>query len=119
MNNPHELEIEAAATAILESAYARIVSVEPQLRRFAQAMADLGAPVPDGWARQDSPEAVTFGALTPAQFDRLLCLLEDLAAGRAVNVTVLRGGPSLLQTGAPAGPSASPITSIAHMVVPQ
>lgn len=115
--NDNELENEA--DAILESAYVRIVSVEPQLRRFAQALADLGAPVPDDWATQDGPDAVTFGALAPAQFDRLLCLLEDLAAGRALEVTVVRGGPSLLQTDAPVWPSAPPTSSIVHMVVPQ
>ncbi len=103
---------------VLAAAHTRMMRVEPQLRRFARAMADLGAPVPAEWAHHDGDQ-VTFGDLTAKQFDRLICLVEDLAARRTVTVTVMRGGPSLFDPGAPAGPVPAPVASTVHMVVPQ
>ena len=115
-----DLRLENEMTQVLKNAYLRIMRIEPQLRRFARAMADLGAPVPSDWATQaDGTEAVEFGTLTPKQFDRLLCLMEDLAAGRSVTVTVTRGGPSLFHPGAASGPVAPPTPSSVHMVMPR
>ena len=113
------LELASEMNEVLEAAYLRMMSIEPQLRRFARAMADLGAPVPKEWAKHDDPDMVTFGDLTRKQFDRLICLMEDLAARRSITVTVMRGGPSLFDAGAPAGPVSSPTPSSVHMVVPQ
>ena len=62
--------------------------------------------MPADWATQDDLETVHFGDLTARQFDRLVCLLEDLAAGRPV--TVVRGGPTLFSAGTPAGPVSPP-----------
>lgn len=104
---------------VLDAEYLRITRIEPQLRRFARAMADLGAPVPRDWATEGDPEVVKFGSLSPKVFDRLLCLMEDLAANRPITVTVMRGGPTLFDPGAPAGPVAPSFVSSVHMVVPQ
>lgn len=103
---------------LLEAAHLRMMRIEPQLRRFSRALADLGMPVPADWASQDDPDVVQFQSLTPKQFDRLLCLLEDLAAGRTVQVTIVRGGPTLFDPGAPTGPVPAPTSSSVHMVVP-
>lgn len=111
-------EVEHETNEILEAAHMRITRIEPQLRRFARVMEDLGAPVPEDWATQDQAEAVTFGDLTPKAFDRLLCLVEDLAVGRNVTVTVMRGGPSLFDPGPPPGPFAPVVPSSVHIVVP-
>lgn len=104
--------------AVLAAAHERMMRIEPQLRRFARAMADLGAPVPADWATQPASDTVEFGSLTPKQFDRLLCLMEDLAAHRPIHVTVMHGGPTLFDPGAPTGPVAGPAPSSVHLVVP-
>ncbi len=117
MNADHDLM--NVTNEVLETEYLRIMRMEPQLRRFARAMADLGAPVPKDWATQDEPDAVSFGSLDPKAFDRLLCLMEDLAANRPITVTIMRGGPTLFDPGAPAGPVASSVGSSVHMVVPR
>jgi hypothetical protein len=57
--------------------------------------------------------------LDATQFDRLLCLLEDLADGRPVNIVITRGGPTLFDPGAPSGPVRPSVPSSVHMVVPQ
>jgi len=111
-------ELEHETNEVLEAAYRRITCIEPQLLRFARAMKDLGAPVPDNWASQDGSDAVKFGDMTPKAFDRLLCLMEDLASGRNVTVTVMRGGPSLFDPGPPPGPFAPAAPSSVHIVVP-
>lgn len=92
--------------------------VAPQLRRLQRALVDLGAPVPDGWARSADDGRFVFGSLSPRQFDRLVCLLEDLAEHRPVEVTIM-GGPRLFDPSAPAGPVPAPRVSSVHMVVPQ
>jgi len=92
--------------------------VTPQLRRMRRALTDLGAPVPDQWVAEVDGD-FRFTTLTSTQFDRLLCLLEDLADGRPVQVTVMGGGDRLFDPGAPAGPVATPRASSVHMVVPQ
>ena len=112
------LEVEHETNEILEAVYMRITRIEPQLRRFARAMTDLGAPIPENWATQDQADAVAFGDLTPKAFDRLLCLMEDLASGRSITVTVMRGGPSLFDPGPPPGPVAPVVPSSVHIVVP-
>ena len=104
---------------VLEAAYQRMMSIEPQLRRFARAMADLGAPVPNDWAARDNPDVVTFGDLSPKAFDRLVCLVEDLAANRPTTVTLMRGGSTLFDVGPTTGPVAPSVVSSVHMVVPQ
>ena len=111
-------ELISDANEVLEAEYRRMMCIEPQLRRFARAMADLGAPVPENWATQLESEVVTFRDLSAKTFDRLLCLMEDLAANRPVTVTVMRGGPTLFDPGAPAGPVAPSVVSSVHMVVP-
>ena len=108
----HELD------EVLSATYERVMRIEPQLRRFARAMADIGAPVPTEWATQDG-DTVDFKALAPKQFDRLICLMEDIAANRPIRVTVMRGGPTLFDPGVPQGPVASPVTSSVHMQVPR
>jgi hypothetical protein len=115
----HQPELIQEMDALLEAAHLREMRIEPQLRRFARALADLGAPVPKEWATQDDPDVVALKPLTPKQFDRLICLFEDLAAGRPVHITVMRGGPTLFDPGAPSGPSPSPVSSSVHMVVPR
>ena len=111
-------ELTAEMDAVMAAAYERMMRIEPQLRRFARALGDLGLPVPADWATQDDLETVRFGDLTARQFDRLLCMLEDLAAGRAI--TVVRGGPTLFSAGTPAGPVAPPpAPSSVHIVVPR
>lgn len=92
--------------------------VAPQLRRMRRALTDLGAPVPDQWVAEDDG-TFRFTALTAQQFDRLVCLFEDLAEGRPVHVTVMSGGDRLFDPGAPSGPVAEPRVSSVHMVVPQ
>lgn len=104
---------------LLEQVYERVTRIEPQLRRFARVLNDLGMPVPAQWASQDDLDNVAFSNLTTRQFDRLVCLLEDLAANRPVTVTVVRGGPTLFDPGPPTGPVAVPVTSSVHMVVPK
>ena len=112
-------ELTQAMSEVLEAAHARVMCIEPQLRRFARALADLGAPVPAEWATQDDADLVQFGSLKPKQFDRLICLIEDLAANRPIHVTITRGGPTLFDPGAPAGPIARPVPSTVHLVVPR
>jgi len=48
-----------------------------------------------------------------------VCLLEDIAADRPVQVTLLRGGPSLFDVGPPQGPTPAHVPSTVHMVVPK
>lgn len=117
MDDQHELV--SAMREVLDAEYQRAMCIEPQLRRFARAMADIGAPVPKDWATQDDTDMVSFGSLTPKQFDRLICLMEDIAAHRPITVTVMRSGPTLFDPGVPAGPVAPPVVSSVHMAVPQ
>jgi hypothetical protein len=108
----HELD------EVLSATYERMMRIEPQLRRFARAMADIGAPVPADWATQEG-DTVDFGSLTPKQFDRLICLMEDIAAHRPIRVTIMRSGPTLFDPGVPQGPVAPQAPSTVHMQVPR
>lgn len=107
------------ADDVLRAEYDRMMRIEPQLRRFARALAHLGAPVPARWATQQNDDTVEFTPLTPKAFDRLICLLEDLAANRPIRVTVSRGGPTLFHPGPPPSPTAPPARRGIHMVVPR
>ncbi|MEN9506566.1 MAG: hypothetical protein RI958_2492 [Actinomycetota bacterium] len=111
--------IDDETAQMLEHVYVRATRIEPQLRRFSRVLADLGLPVPADWASQDDLSTVSFADLTVTQFDRLLCLFEDLAANRPISVTVVRGGPTLFDPGPPSGPVSPPSTSSVHMVVPR
>lgn len=112
-------ELTQETSEVLQAAHERMMRIEPQLRRFARALADLGAPVPGDWATQDDQQSVQFRSLTPKQFDRLICLVEDLAANCPIHVTITRGGPTLFDPGAPAGPLPRPARSSVHLVVPR
>lgn len=102
---------------LLEAEYMRVVRIEPLLRRFSRALRDIGAPVQGDWASSEDGETFDFAALTERQFDRLVCLVEDLAANRPITVTIARGGPTLFDPGAPVGPSTTPSQSSVHIVV--
>ena len=104
---------------MLSAEYDRMVRIEPQLRRFARALADLGAPVPAHWATQADDSRVEFAPLTPKAFDRLICLLEDIAARRPITITVQRGGATLFHAGPPPGPTTPIARPGIHMEVPR
>lgn len=104
--------------AAIESSYHRTMRWEPRLRRAARALADLGAPVSADWIMLDDAGVAHFAPLDATVFDRLVCLLEDIAAQRPVEVTVLRGGPTLFGAGAPPAPAPVPAPSSVHLVVP-
>lgn len=112
-------EILDHAEDVLENEYVRITRLEPRMRRFQRVMKDLLATVPADWASIADDESVDFGSLTAAQFDRLLCLLEDIAMNRPIQITIVRGGPNLFDPGAPLGPTSGPQTSSVHMTVPR
>ena len=109
----HQLDTDLAAH------YKWATTIEPRLRRFARVIRDLGVDVPADWVDHSTPDVVRLGELSAAQFDRLLCLFEDLAEGRPVNVVITRGGPTLFDPIAPQGPVQPAVPSSAHMVVPQ
>lgn len=108
---------------VLAAAYRHERIVAPQMRRFARAMADLGLPVPADWATvggdpADPGTRVSFGELSLRTFDRLVCLLEDIADGRPVEVTVMEGGPTLFGPANPPLPLPAPTTPDIHLRVP-
>jgi hypothetical protein len=112
-------DLEAMTNEVLEAALHRINVIEPQLRRFAASLGDLGLPVPRNWAEVLPDGSVTFSSLSLTHFDRLIRMLEDLALSRPITVTVVQGGANLFDAGAPQGPVATPTRSSVHMVVPQ
>ncbi len=90
----------------------------PRLRRALRALSDLSAPVPEDWITVDDDGNATFATLPAQAFDRLVCLLEDLAEHRPVEVTVVRTGPTLFGPIAPRGPTNSvPAPSSVHPVI--
>lgn len=105
--------------ADLAAHYEWATTIEPRLRRFSRVARDLGIDLPADWVDHSDPQVVRLAPLSATQFDRLLCLLEDLHEGRPVNVIITRGGPTLFDPGAPAGPVVPAVPSSAHMVVPQ
>lgn len=117
MNDEHDL-IETAE-AVIQEAYVTATVIEPQLRRLRRALTDVGMPVPVEWATPNAEGGFDFGSLTATQLDRLICLLEDIAENRPIEITVMRGGPTLFDPGAPAGPVVAPSTSSVHVVVPR
>lgn len=90
---------------------------QPRLRRAVTALERLGLPVPAHWITLDDAGTATFAPLPARVFDRLLCLLEDLADDRPINVTVVRSGPTLFDPGAPEGPVATSTPSTVHPVI--
>lgn len=108
-----------AVAEILAGESLRANRFEPWMRRLRRAIRDLGLPVPAEWANVGDDGGVTFGALDARRADQLLCLLEDIAAGRPVRVIAGGGGPALFDVGPPAGPVAPVPASSVHMVVPQ
>lgn len=102
----------------LERAYLHDTRWNPRLRRAVRALADLEVGVPGNWISLDDQGNASFASLPAAVFDRLVCLLEDLAEQRPVAVTVVRSGPTLFDPGAPEGPTAStPTPSTVHPVI--
>jgi hypothetical protein len=112
-------DIIRSSEAAIEAEYRRAMVVEPRQRRLARVVADLGLPVPADWATVNDDGTVEFLPLTAAEGDRLLCLLEDIAANRPVQVIVTRGSATLFEPGAPAGPVPAPHPSSVHVVVPR
>lgn len=111
-------EVAAALAAVYR--HERVVS--PQLRRLTRAIADLGLPLPSDWARADGdPDdpatMVSFGALSLRTLDHLVRVLEDVAANRPVEITIVQGGPTLFGPAAPPPPAPVPPTSDVHMRV--
>lgn len=109
----HQLDTDLAAR------YQWATTIEPRLRRFYRLARDLGIDLPANWVDHSDPQVARLEPLSTTQFDRLLCLFEDLLDGRPVNVIITRGGPTLFDPGAPAGPVVPAVPSSAHMVVPQ
>jgi hypothetical protein len=91
---------------------------QPRLRRAITALARLGMPVPSDWITLDHEGEATFAPLPASAFDRLVCLLEDLADDRPITITVARTGPTLFDPGAPQGPIATSTPSTVHPVIP-
>lgn len=96
----------------------RAVAVDPRLRRFTRALADLGMPVPADWATSSDATRVEFADLSWHVFDRLVCLMEDLADHRPVAVVVAPSGPTLFDPGAASGPTTTSSGAGLHIVVP-
>lgn len=107
------------AEEVLRSTQHRMQVVEPQLRRFARAVIDLGLPVPADWATQGDDRTVTFSSLTPRQFDAMIRLFEDIAANRPIVITRGQSGPTLFDPGSAVGPAPAPVVSTVHMSVPR
>lgn len=112
-------DIIRASEEAIDAEYRRAMVIEPRMRRFTRALRDIGLPVPAEWATPNDDGTVDFSTLDPRQFDQLVCLLEDIAAGRPVQVIITRGGPTLFDPGAPAGPLPAPTQSSVHVVVPR
>lgn len=101
----------------LQRAYLDEHRWQPRLRRAVTALERLGLPVPADWIALDDTGLATFAPLPARVFDRLLCVLEDLADDRPINVTVVRSGPTLFDPGAPEGPVAASTPSTVHPVI--
>lgn len=103
----------------IDAEYRRAMVIEPRMRRLQRALGDLGLPVPADWVTPNDDGTVDFSTLSERQFDQLLCLFEDIAANRPIEVIITRGGPTLFDPGAPAGPVPAPAQSSVHVVVPR
>lgn len=118
-NDEHPDWAELAEVAVdIEASYGRSQRRDPLHRRALMALSDLGAPVRPNWIRLASDGRASFGDLTPEAFDKLVCLLEDLAARRPTNVFFVRCGPTLFDPGGPEGPVEPPPTSTVHLSIP-
>ena len=76
---PDDSSVLADAASVLEQTYVSVMRHEPQLRRFARALDDLGLPVPADWATFSDEQTVTFCSISARQFQRLVNLLERIA----------------------------------------
>ena len=74
--------------------------------------------MPFATANSGRPTAAHFASMSWKSLDRMLCLLEDLAAGRPVTVVRPMGGPTLFDMGPAAGPTPTPRPNGLHMAVP-
>ena len=63
----------------MEHAYITVMRREPQLRRLARAIDDVGLPVPRDWARFEEDGTVSFAPISAKHFSRLLNVLEQIA----------------------------------------
>ena len=115
MNQPESIN---EINETLRAEYHRVMAIDPRMRRFARALADLSFQVPTDWARHNGDDQVEFGPLSWKVFDRLVCLVEDLAEGRPVQVTVMQGGPTLFDMGSAHGPLPAPRPRTVHIEVP-
>jgi len=87
-----------AAEEAVETDRLRIERLEPQLRRFARSLSDLGLIdlVGAGWAHIGKGDTtLEFGSLSLRAFDRLVCRLEDIAAGLPVQPRPVPGANQL------------------------
>ncbi len=101
-----------------ESAYLHDTRWSPRLRCALRALADLGVSTPGDWITLDDDGNAIFAPMSAGLFDRLVCLLEDLAEQRPVNVTVARTGPTLFDPGTPEDPTTpTPAPSTVHPVI--
>lgn len=114
--NPPEFINEIDETLTAE--YHRVMAIDPRMRRFARALADLSFPVPTDWACHNGNDLVEFGPLSWDVFDQLVCLVEDLAEGRPLQVTVMQGAPTLFEMGSAPGPLPVPTQRTVHIEVP-
>jgi hypothetical protein len=94
--------------------------LQPRLRRFQRALADLGLLdiVGTEFATIEA-NGFGFGEVTDRQFDRLVCSLEDLARGVIADAPQLSRAQIALDFDAVRPPALLPtFTSSVHMVVP-
>ena len=76
--DPSDAALAAAVDEVVEQTYLTVMRHEPQLRRLSHAFHDLGIPMPEGWARFDGANTVSFAPLNAKQFRRFISLLEDV-----------------------------------------
>lgn len=104
-----ELPAELAAGLVAE--YHRATAVDPRIRRLQRSLADLGIPLPADWAEystdDDGNEVLTFGDISWTVAQRLVAVLEDLAARRSTSSTS-SGGQGTRATLFSPGPGPAP-----------
>lgn len=105
----------------LTQQFLRATAIDPRLRRFARAVADLGLPVPADWAvaPPDPSGRVEFGSLSWGSFDRLVRLLEDLAGQPVGRAMCAPGGATLFNPGPAPAPIIARPPSTVHIQVPR
>jgi hypothetical protein len=108
---PVDLEI------ALQQQFHRSMAIDPRMRRFARALAELGLPVAADWAEWDGDDGVDFASISWKSFDRMVCLFEDLAAHRPITVIRGQSGPTLFDAGRAPAPLPAPTQSSVHIRV--